>query len=333
MILVGENQAGNEKLQENLSANFNILSVKNMHMGYNIAVKLLPDVILIDHTSLNGNSLKNLQNFKGTHFLKKSLLFLYTKDSLKGEIEKKYYKDVDDVFPCSLSSKEIAIKILERVTSSHTLTSFWKDSFMGLFNLMSNPVVLLQNDKILALNDAFKRTFFIQKSTDAKLSDFVNCKNKTKVSSVLRNFSRGKHMKASTKTSLLVKNNKVRDARISFSKLDRLINDQYIMMIDFLDTKEEPLLNEKVGTKSPMVERYFTENSTATVYNFTKREKEIIELLCSGYKTREISETLCISEKTIEKHRSNIIKRTNSDTILESIIYAINHRLIDLKPS
>ena len=100
-------------------------------------------------------------------------------------------------------------------------------------------------------------------------------------------------------------------------------------MIHFTD--QEDLATEKIGSKSTAVENCFQENSKLTDFSFTNREKEIIMLLCKGYKTKEISEALFISPKTIEKHRANIIKRTNSETILESIIYAISHNLIDLR--
>src|SRR5690606_39475906 len=96
-------------------------------------------------------------------------------------------------------------------------------------------------------------------------------------------------------------------------------------------SQEEALVTETIGSNSESVENCFKENTNLTDFSFTKREKEIIQLLCKGYKTREISEKLFISPKTIEKHMANIIKRTNSETILESIIYAISHNLIDLK--
>ncbi len=192
-------------------------------------------------------------------------------------------------------------------------------------------MVLLQQDSIVAMNDSFKQSFKIEKHEDLKLTDFVNCENKTKVKASLRNFARGKHMKAVTKTVLLLKNDKTRNAKISFSKLDKMIHGQFIMMIHLFD--EEVLIKEKIGSHSENVESCFKENSNLIDFSFTKREKEIIQLLCKGYKTKEISDTLFISTKTIEKHRANIVKRTNSDTILESIIYAINHNLIDVRYS
>lgn len=316
-------------LKEGLSLHFEIHIANSIHTGYNMALNLLPDLILLDQSSLKTTkSLKNLSNFKSTHFLNKCWLMMYAEEDRKFELESAYKSIVDEFFYDSSSLKSLCGSLIKRVFSSFSLSNYWKDSFMGLFNLIPKPVLLLHQDEVVAINDAFKQTFRVSRSEGLRLTDFVNCENKVKVKASLRNFARGKHMKASTKTSLLLKDNKERNAKISFSKLNKNHGDQFIMIIDF--TGEESLLNEKIGTNSEMVESCFEENSQLSDFSFTKREKEIIELLCKGYKTKEISSTLFISPKTIEKHRSNIIKRTNSDTILESIIYAINHNLIDI---
>lgn len=39
----------------------------------------------------------------------------------------------------------------------------------------------------------------------------------------------------------------------------------------------------------------------------TRREKEVFDLLVSNYDTKEISEKLNISEKTVRNHISNVI--------------------------
>ena len=39
------------------------------------------------------------------------------------------------------------------------------------------------------------------------------------------------------------------------------------------------------------------------------REKEVLKLIAEGYKNREIAELLCISLKTVEKHRANLMKK------------------------
>lgn len=314
------------EIREGLSLDFKVHSAHSLHTGFPAALKLLPDVILIDQTSLPAENFKNLANFKSTHFLQKSLLFLYTDSSEKQKLENSYGHLVDNIFNNSLSTACLCDEVLKQVSSGKTLSNYWKDAFLGLFNIMDKPVVLLEQENIIAMNDAFKYSFKIQKAEGLKLTDLVNPDNKIKVKINLRTFARGKYMQASTRTTLRLKNDKIRNAKISFSKLDKMIQGQYIMIIDFAGEEVKEVVADSPSSAVPL------EDCTQIPrFSFTKREKEIIELLCKGYKTKEISKALFISPKTIEKHRANIVKRTNSETILESIIYAINHSLIDLR--
>ena len=43
----------------------------------------------------------------------------------------------------------------------------------------------------------------------------------------------------------------------------------------------------------------------------TGREREILKLIAEGYKSKQIAEYLCISPKTVEKHRSNLMQKLN----------------------
>lgn len=329
LLIISDDSGFVASIKEGLSMHFEFNQVNSMHSGYTMALNLLPDLILIDQTSISYQSLKNLPNFKSTHFLNKCWLMMYAREDMRIEINNLYKNLLNEINYTSTPPQILCSKIIQRVYANFSLTNYWKDSFLGLFNLLANPVVLLQKDSIISMNDAFRQIFKVEKTDNIKLTDFVKCENKAKVKESLRNFARGKHMKAVTRTTLRLSNDKIRNARISFSKLDKINDGQYIMMIHF--SQEEELVTESIGSNSESVENCFKDNSNFTDFSFTKREKEIIQLLCKGYKTKEISDTLFISPKTIEKHRANIIKRTNSETILESIIYAISHNLIDLK--
>lgn len=328
LLLISKNDDFITNIRARTGLSFELTSVKSIHAGYSLALSYLPDVILIDYTSMSLESVKNLQSFKSTHFLNRSYLFLYGETEKKKEIETLFAGHVDEILYDSVSCKALCKKIEDTLSLNQCLTNYWKDSFMGLFNLLGQPVVLLQQDTIIAMNDAFKKYFFIKDFTKLKITDLVHGQNKTNVLETLKNFSRGKHMKATATTSLMVMNNKIREAKITFSKLDKSLSGQLVMFINFSGT-EFPI-NKEIGTASKETENYFSRNNSFEDPRFTKREKEIISLLCKGYKTREISETLCISPKTIEKHRSNIIRRTNSDTMLESIVYALNNKMIEI---
>jgi len=55
----------------------------------------------------------------------------------------------------------------------------------------------------------------------------------------------------------------------------------------------------------------------------TKREKEIFDLLVSNYKTKDISNKLNISEKTVRNHISNVMQKLNSNSRAGAILELI----------
>ncbi len=58
----------------------------------------------------------------------------------------------------------------------------------------------------------------------------------------------------------------------------------------------------------------------------TPRESEVVDLVISGCRNREISERLAISEKTVKAHLSNIFAKLGVRDRLELAIYALNRR-------
>jgi DNA-binding NarL/FixJ family response regulator len=64
--------------------------------------------------------------------------------------------------------------------------------------------------------------------------------------------------------------------------------------------------------------------------NLTQREQEVLRLIVEDKSIHEISEKLFISPKTIENHRSNIMKKLNLHSDIELVRYAAKIGLIDL---
>lgn len=64
------------------------------------------------------------------------------------------------------------------------------------------------------------------------------------------------------------------------------------------------------------------------VYHLTEREVEIVKLIAGEFSNGEIAKKLCISERTVETHRKNIYRKTNTKTIVGLIKYAVEQKLI-----
>lgn len=62
--------------------------------------------------------------------------------------------------------------------------------------------------------------------------------------------------------------------------------------------------------------------------SLTPREKEVLKMVGEGYQNKEISDYLCISVKTVEKHRANIMEKLDLHTASALTAYAIDKGLV-----
>jgi DNA-binding NarL/FixJ family response regulator len=69
-------------------------------------------------------------------------------------------------------------------------------------------------------------------------------------------------------------------------------------------------------------------NPTADEGMLSSREREILQLVAEGHSTKEISVILSLSIKTVDNHRSNIMKKLNIHDIASLTRYAIKVGLI-----
>jgi DNA-binding NarL/FixJ family response regulator len=63
----------------------------------------------------------------------------------------------------------------------------------------------------------------------------------------------------------------------------------------------------------------------------TAREREITQLLAEGKSSKEAASALNLSTKTVETHRSNIMRKLNLHSIRDLVVYAIKNRIIQVE--
>lgn len=71
-------------------------------------------------------------------------------------------------------------------------------------------------------------------------------------------------------------------------------------------------------------------NNPSPEFELSGRELEILLLVCQGFSNQEIGEKLNISRRTVEKHRANILGKTNCKNTASLVMYAIRNQLIVL---
>jgi DNA-binding NarL/FixJ family response regulator len=60
------------------------------------------------------------------------------------------------------------------------------------------------------------------------------------------------------------------------------------------------------------------------------REIEVLQQICFGHSNIEIADLLHISKRTVDKHRANLLEKTNSKNTANLVMYAMKQKLIEL---
>lgn len=62
----------------------------------------------------------------------------------------------------------------------------------------------------------------------------------------------------------------------------------------------------------------------------SEREMEILLLICKGHSNQEIGDELFISKRTVDKHRANILFKTNCKNTANLVVFAIKNHLVEI---
>ncbi len=62
----------------------------------------------------------------------------------------------------------------------------------------------------------------------------------------------------------------------------------------------------------------------------TERETEVLLLICKGFTNSEIADRLVVSKRTVDKHRENLLQKTQSKNTANLVIYAIKNGLLQI---
>jgi DNA-binding NarL/FixJ family response regulator len=94
----------------------------------------------------------------------------------------------------------------------------------------------------------------------------------------------------------------------------------------FLDSSVSHEVVKKL-MEFPLSEAKITDAAYGTL---TSREQEVMRLLAEGLSTKEVSEKLFISPKTVENHRASIMKKLDLHSSLELFRFAARIGLLDV---
>jgi DNA-binding NarL/FixJ family response regulator len=89
----------------------------------------------------------------------------------------------------------------------------------------------------------------------------------------------------------------------------------------------EPFMTN--AAEPSLVREWMADDSTGPSEPLTLREREVLKLIAEAYTNKAIGATLHLSEKTVESHRANLMRKLEMRDRVELVRYAIRRGLIE----
>lgn len=70
-----------------------------------------------------------------------------------------------------------------------------------------------------------------------------------------------------------------------------------------------------------------TKEKSMNPNELSQREIEVLKLICKQYNTKEIADSLFISERTVEGHRKKMLEKTQSKNVVGLILWSVRNNL------
>ena len=61
----------------------------------------------------------------------------------------------------------------------------------------------------------------------------------------------------------------------------------------------------------------------------SRREQQVFQLIVEGHTTAKIADILCVSSKTVEKHRGNVVRKLGTNNLVDLVKYAVKIGVVD----
>jgi len=72
------------------------------------------------------------------------------------------------------------------------------------------------------------------------------------------------------------------------------------------------------------------DNLASSDIEISKREKQVLSLICQGLSNNEIAEKLFISPKTVDNHRTSLLSKTHAKNAAHLVMFAIKNHIIEI---
>lgn len=364
LLLIDDDKALSQTTQIFLKAKgFDVSVAENGAVGIQKAFDVIPDIILCDINMphIDGYEVFSvLQESSATNNI--PFIFLTARDDIR-DIRTGMQLGADDYLTKPIDHEELYLSIQTRLKKHEKLVRANEDKFRTLIENNPNGVFIYQDEKFVSVNRVMADMFDYYKDEFENLSfmDLIDLDDRDRVKEKLmrcqKGFERNIHIefkaldrrkdpfaaelfagaskikgKVNVVGSVVKQNsgngNGQNGINLSAAEVEQLRNS--------LESSESTDISVSKDLVTKLIKVYGSAASQnrdqheEPAFVLSKRESEILQHICLGLSTQEIAETLFISERTVEKHRANILLKSEMKNMVEVIIYAIKLKLVEI---
>ncbi len=314
--------------------NFEVFHATDISTGLSKARDCSPDLIICQNKLEDDYSgFKIYSQLKSDLYKRGISFFIYMRNYQKEDVQIGLEMGIDNFILYPFDKNTVLNKIKNQMQKVKKLKYFDSDEFHQAFEASPVPKFIVVNRQFTKMNNAFKDLSGVEVllNKSSEITDVFDFSELEKTEIDLKKCFNGLKQQCLFK-SVSLKNSHSHKFDIYLVYNDYFGKDMFMAEVlpsgainghgnlngnrSVFKDKEQEVTNHTNRNGHP------AENTI----QLTAREKEVLDWSSQGLPIKQIASILHISERTVEKHRANIMSKTKTSSIIEAI-YAFRQRM------
>ena len=296
---------------------FEVYSANDGVAGIQVAIEIIPDLIISDVSMPKKDGYEVCRTLQQIPSVCNIPFIFLTGKSERDDIRQGMQLGADDYLTKPFQYSEL-LKVIKIRLEKHE--RFLKKNDEQFFSLIDNPMVgvyVYNNNKFIYSNSKLTEILGYNKEELGLMSfeDMISGEENDESLEKINRCTKGIQSSFYAELKILKKDKSKATIEVFGS----------IITIKGKECLMGNLMEVKSGKEKVLIIANDSDNS-----KFSKREIEVLKLICQGLSTTEISEKLFLSKHTIDTHRANLISKTGSKNTPDLVMFAIRKGFVEL---
>lgn len=309
---------------------FEVIIARNGKDGIYKAIEVLPDLIICDIAMPKADGFEVLDTISRNPDTAAIPFIFLTAKAEKENLRLGMQKGADDYITKPFDLDELLRAIQLRLKKHENIRKLSENKYSAFLESNIIGIYILKNDHLVYHNLRLSRIlgYDYDELRMKRFSSLIDSSNKEKFEQKIQHCLQGLVNQFTIDILLKRKDKSFTAVTISGSCLKSPSKDTLGGYIIPSDQKSEGSGEEDLN-KSQLKDMLDLGNTRKDPYvTLTPREIDILKMICKGFHTREISDKLFLSKRTVEWHRSNIMEKTATSNSIQLLKYAIVNDLL-----